>query len=296
MYVGMRIKDYNSTDVALRRQHLDKWNTFTQVTATSRPAQGWRSNKLTLKNSAFSLAASILNNTGTATANLRLTKDAAVSDGANVFDGVQAGDVLVIALTTSNTGDVPVGTTVAVSAAVTLTLEVATVFPDTATVKGYIQFKQLVQDVSSLTGISGLGTNVGLLTATAVVYRQDSAEVNATAPVSVPTLTDLTIKAHGIPIFNGYISKFYNAYVPLHYGGHNLMVPEDQGALMIPFNLYPKTYQPSGHINVSRAREFYLSYNSAVISSSNIGTLIVAADAINFLLISDGSAVLRYST
>jgi hypothetical protein len=28
----------------------------------------------------------------------------------------------------------------------------------------------------------------------------------------------------------------------------------------IPFCLYPNDYQPSGHINVSRAREFYLNY------------------------------------
>ena len=65
---------------------------------------------------------------------------------------------------------------------------------------------------------------------------------------------------------------------------------------MINFNLYPGTYQPSGHINVSRAREFYIAYTSSVISTSLVGTLVVVAAAINFLLISDGSAVLRYST
>ena len=65
---------------------------------------------------------------------------------------------------------------------------------------------------------------------------------------------------------------------------------------MINFCLYPGTYQPSGHINVSRAREFYLQYDSSYVTSSDAAELIVNAVAINFLLISDGSATLRYAT
>ncbi len=118
----------------------------------------------------------------------------------------------------------------------------------------------------------------------------------STCRVQVPTLDELTLKAHGIAIYNEFPSGFYNAYTALHYGGNNIKTPDDVGALMVPFNLYPGTYQPSGHINVSRAREFYLSYCSSVISSTVEGTLVVLASAINFLLISDGSAVLRYST
>ncbi len=57
-------------------------------------------------------------------------------------------------------------------------------------------------------------------------------------------------------------------------------------------NLYVLGYvnindQPSGHINVSRAREFYILYESSVITSVNLGQLIVVASALNFLLISD---------
>lgn len=299
MFVGMRMKDYNSSDTTLRRQHLDKWHTFSQVTDTARVFQGFQSGKVALKNAAFTIPQSVLNCvTGTAAKNLRLTKDAAWSIGANVFDGINAGDTLVLALTTTNTGDVTVATTQAVSAAVTLTLEVAAVFPDSdVSTKGYIQFKQLVQDVSSLAGISGLTTSdVGLLTVSAIVRRSDAAELSGSVPVATKTIDSITIKAHGIPIYNGFLSAFYNAYLPYHYGGPNIKVPEDKGALFIPFNLYPGTYQPSGHLNISRAREFYLEYNSSVVSTSNVGTLIVSARAINFLLISDGSAVLRYST
>lgn len=112
----------------------------------------------------------------------------------------------------------------------------------------------------------------------------------------VKTFNNLTIKAHGIPIYDNYPAGFFNAYTSYHYGGPNINTPEDCGLCFIPFCLYPGTYQPSGHINVSRAREFYLNWDSSVISNETQGTLVVIGSAINFLLISDGSAVLRYST
>ena len=111
-----------------------------------------------------------------------------------------------------------------------------------------------------------------------------------------PAIDSLGIQAHGIDLFKSYPAKFYNAYLPFHYGGEHIRTPEDSGKFMLPFNLYPGSYQPSGHINVSRAREFYFNYNSSVVSNSNPGELFLIGIAINFLLISDGSAVLRYST
>lgn len=111
-----------------------------------------------------------------------------------------------------------------------------------------------------------------------------------------PTLDTINIAAHGIDIYKNFPTGFFNSYTTYHYGGPNINTPEDIGALFIPFCLYPGTYQPSGHINISRAREFYINYTSSVIDSSTDGTLVIIASAINFLLISDGSAVLRYST
>lgn len=117
-----------------------------------------------------------------------------------------------------------------------------------------------------------------------------------TAPVYARTLDTLEVTAHGISLYLPFSSKFYNAYLSYHFGGPNINTPTDRGLCFIPFALYPGTYQPSGHINISRAREFYLNYTSSVIDGSTEGTLVVVASAINFLLISDGSAVLRYST
>lgn len=134
------------------------------------------------------------------------------------------------------------------------------------------------------------------------VWYCEESSVESCVELCRPTLEYITIKAHGIPIYNHFPSKFYNAYIPYNYGGHNIRVPKDCGAMMITFCLYPGTYQPSGHINVSRAREFYIDYRTTgwigndPSNNKDPGTLVVVASAINFLLISDGSAVLRYST
>lgn len=112
-----------------------------------------------------------------------------------------------------------------------------------------------------------------------------------------PTIDRLSITAHGIDIYKELPGTFFHSYTPYIFGGNNVSAPEDPGAHMITFCLYPGSYQPSGHVNVSRAREFYLKYwSEGTVSSTEPADLVVVASAINFLLISDGSAVLRYST
>lgn len=115
---------------------------------------------------------------------------------------------------------------------------------------------------------------------------------------ATPIFDTVSVQAHGIDLYKEMPASFFNAYTTYHFGGPNINAPQDKGSLFIPFCLYPGTYQPSGHINVSRAREFYLKYGSTwqTNNSDKPLTLVVIASAINFLLISDGSAVLRYST
>ena len=150
-------------------------------------------------------------------------------------------------------------------------------------------------------------TGVVVTPAPAVALTETAALLAASAKVSLTgleyqteqcakTLDTVSIKAHGISIYDSFPQGFFNAYTSYHFGGPNINTPEDCGLVFVPFCLYPGTYQPSGHLNISRAREFYINYTSSVVSSSTEGTLVVIASAINFLLISDGSAVLRYST
>ena len=76
--------------------------------------------------------------------------------------------------------------------------------------------------------------------------------------------------------------------MPYAYGGSSLETPTDTGALFINFALFPRSYQPSGHINVSRAREFYIQYFSSYCTSNTPCNLIAVAVCINFLLVTDG--------
>jgi len=118
------------------------------------------------------------------------------------------------------------------------------------------------------------------------------------------TIDALEVTAHGTSLYQKIDAQFFSSYLPMVFGEHTLVTPSDEGALFINFALYPMTHQPSGHINVSRAREFYIKVYSSVIGSPDpvlggpirSGQLISHASALNFLLVSDGSCVMRYST
>ena len=146
-----------------------------------------------------------------------------------------------------------------------------------ASMSDWHKFGQVTESYAAATAVTG--ANTGFL------LSKQSGHINR-----------LTVTAHGIPLYNNLPSKFFNSYVPYQYGGWNVSTPEDPGLYMITFCLYPGTYQPSGHINVSRAREFYIQYDSTYIRADRTAELIVNAVAINFLLVSDGSATLRYAT
>lgn len=130
-----------------------------------------------------------------------------------------------------------------------------------------------------------------------VIYTVDHDAIrDPTYYLPVSTVDSLSLTSHGITIFDSFNDIFFNQYMPYHYGGAALNTPDDTGALFINFALFPRSYQPSGHLNISRARETYLKWNTTYITPNTPADLFVCAIAINFLLISDGSCVLRYST
>ncbi len=109
-------------------------------------------------------------------------------------------------------------------------------------------------------------------------------------------VTKLQLQAHSVDLFSEFPAQFFNSYIPYQFGGANVKAPTDPGLFLYSFALHPGQYQPSGHFNVSRARELYLNYTSTLIGSDNTATFFVQAKAINFILISEGSCSLRYST
>lgn len=139
------------------------------------------------------------------------------------------------------------------------------------------QTKSLPNLVTKASTFAGSWTSSGTAPAAgpvAVTVTPTYTAATAKVEVKTKTIDRITISAHGIFLYNDMPADFFHQYTTYTYGGPNIQTPEDEGALMIPFNLYPGTYQPSGHVNVSRAREFYIRYVSSVIGQIVNGTAV----------------------
>lgn len=108
-------------------------------------------------------------------------------------------------------------------------------------------------------------------------------------------MVTIGVSAFGNDIYKDMPSRFFNAYTSYKYGA-DTTTPTDPGIFFIPFSLYPSSYQPSGHLNISKLREFYIKYQSNYITSSNTVLLYSSGVAINFFMVSRGSAGLRFLT
>ena len=257
LFVGAKLRDYYaSSAVADRNQNLQAWDKYSSYE----------------DNVMYSYGQSAIRETA-------LVYDPTTTLGITITSGAAT-----LAGTATAAQAMPVGTTIRVNGT-TYTTSAAVASATTA-----------LSGIAVTPPIAASLTASALIAANSAVVVQSPTEYQAKS--WTPLLDTIGIQAHGIDIYKEIPGKFFNAYTTYHYGGSNINAPSDPGALFVPFCLYPGTYQPSGHINISRAREFYLNYTSAyqVANSSAALLLVVVASAINFLLISDGSAVLRYST
>jgi hypothetical protein len=109
-----------------------------------------------------------------------------------------------------------------------------------------------------------------------------------------PVINSMSLIAHGIEIYKDMSQAFYRDYLPLRFG-QTSPAPREHGSYLMNFNLYPDSRHPSGHLNISVARELYLRYTSSTISDTFQVDLIVLAKAINFLLVDEGRAALYYT-
>ena len=257
LFVGAKNRDhFTGSSDALKREHLQNWDRYHAVAPTTYKTAGQQ----VLKKERLTLATTTLgiSTAGVITGAAALASNVAVASG----DQLMIGGSLYIANPSS-----------------------------TLAAGGNLVGLQLAPAVltNAVTATTGLAADSWKIT-----YQG----LEVVADVRTPIFDTLSIQAHGIDLYKEMPAGFFNAYTTYHYGGPNVNAPEDTGSLFVPFCLYPGTYQPSGHINVSRAREFYVKYTSDWQDNNTSVTLmlVVIASAINFLLISDGSAVLRYST
>jgi hypothetical protein len=111
---------------------------------------------------------------------------------------------------------------------------------------------------------------------------------------AINTIDTLQIVNHGVELYDITPFDFFSKYVPYNYGD-KISAPEDPGLAMITFNLYPGSYQPSGHFNFSQARQTYLNWTGSTITPTNPAQMVVVAIAINFLLVAEATLVLRFN-
>jgi hypothetical protein len=146
------------------------------------------------------------------------------------------------------------------------------------------------------TSITAQQVKQAVVTGVSTIQVNNAVYLDEEHPISF-----LELKAHDITIYPKLEPGFYNSYIPSQYGPRK-NTPQ-LGWYMLPFNVNPGEFQPSGHFNTSRSRELYLNYVSAtdangdyIIRSANPTDLIVIAVCINFLLYKNGNLTLRFST
>lgn len=115
------------------------------------------------------------------------------------------------------------------------------------------------------------------------------------SPIS-SIVESLSVTAHGVEIFPQLPAVFYNAYMPIRYGGNSLVKsPTDSGAFMVNFCLYPGKFTPSGYYNLSAGRELYIEYELKDTYADVPTDMVVSASALNFLIRKGDTCYLKYA-
>lgn len=126
-------------------------------------------------------------------------------------------------------------------------------------------------------------TNTYVLGSNSIIYNDEA-----------PVVSELGLMADNISIFHQKSSLFYNSYLPYQYGLH-ISTPADKSTYMFTFNFDPNSYQPTGYLNLSKIRRFYIYYKSNVIGPVNTCKMMASAKCINFLLVQNQTISLSFN-
>jgi|UniRef100_A0A6C0IW25 hypothetical protein len=132
--------------------------------------------------------------------------------------------------------------------------------------------------VTSLTNVFGAGRGENF------TYFEEAA-----------TIDTAHLKSHG-----AYLTPvdapmaYFSNYQSTRFGAKACSGAVDKG--QISFALENGEWEFSSHFDMSRARETDLTLKSSVISSTTTGRVVIQTTAINFLMIAEGSAVLRFAS
>ncbi len=108
-----------------------------------------------------------------------------------------------------------------------------------------------------------------------------------------PIFNNVDITINELSTYGADVSLFYQSYIP-YISGKNI-TSNDNNIYYMPFNLYPKEYQPSSYVNMSKSRNIQFIYSSDYIEDHKPVVLYIHATAINFLMYDNKSAILNFS-
>ena len=110
----------------------------------------------------------------------------------------------------------------------------------------------------------------------------------------IPLVNNFRFEGNDSAVYGTQSTLFYDGYLP--YISGNKIMSNNNNIYYLPFNINAQEQQPSGYVNLSKIRELYIEYSSNVIEQYKPVKLYVYAKALNFLLISNNSATLKYMT
>jgi hypothetical protein len=115
---------------------------------------------------------------------------------------------------------------------------------------------------------------------------------------STPPMKKIGFTAHGNELYPLMPEAFYNNYLPYILPG--LSTPGEKGVYAVSWCFYPISFDPSGHINNSTARELFIKYEKdpegVGATGDNNVELFLSAQCLNFLLYDKTSIRLKYVT
>lgn len=110
----------------------------------------------------------------------------------------------------------------------------------------------------------------------------------------IPIVNSFRFEGNDSATYGTQSVTFYDGYLPF-ISGRNVMSNKNN-IYYLPFTFNPQEIQPCGYLNLSKMRELYLEYSSSLIEDYKPVKLYVYATALNFLLITQNSATLKYMT
>lgn len=112
------------------------------------------------------------------------------------------------------------------------------------------------------------------------------------------SIDNCSLRVSDIPLYQTNPIGFYSGYLP--YVSNGFTTPCDQGWLLFNFAFQNEGYDPSGHLDTSNIsssnREVYFDYDSTVIDNNNRARMYIIAQTLNFFLIKNETAIIRYVT